>query len=638
MRPARSVSRGIRIGLALALTAPLLLGLAAHLALAWNLGADYYDATDYLINARFLAGHGSWLEGVRPPLVSLLDAVFFLDGAPRAWRGPHVLATLVSYAALAACFALFVRSLTPLRALAATLLFAGSRLFVHYAPFVMADLAGTGCVAAALALHSRGRERGSAWTNVAFAACALLALASRHPLAILGPFVLGFEVFESLRGGTATVPLRRPGFWLATVLPIPLFVAGMVALFRWRLGWDVGHGLAALAEIVTSQADKSGITSRVAESRLEYLDAIVVAFRWPLASSMLVGTFLAVLRGRAEDRLHALWLVANLALFSLVISRRESRYLLPALPSAVLLAVRALTRLERALTPRPLAGGWRPRGVAAFGAGLWVAMGAPLIPGVATEIDAFRDPIYRDAFAARVAERAGALLAPPGRLLVVGDKYAVHPQHYRFTEGDEYYYFHHVAPRWFHYWLGVDVVPVQAVTPPADRWLRFPGLLDWAAPGDVIVTLEPETYQTRIQPLRKRPLAITRVWADRADRDPEGACDVYRTARAALELCRAEDGVVARVHAAAPVEVYVPEGERFVSRGWWSPGAGSRSDVANLGSPGTRWSDSVPARVLLATYDAAVAECPRVSDVPSVAELGERTWPGPGVCPILWRP
>ncbi len=638
MTGARGLPRGIRSGLALLFGASLVAGLVAHLQVAWQLGADYYDATDYLINARFLAGHGSWFEGVRPPLVSLVDLPFFLHGSTRAWRGPHVVATLVSYAALGGCAVLFARSLSPLRALGATLLFAGSRLFVHYAPFVMGDLVGTGCVVLAFALHLRGREHGSPWATVGFALATLAAVAARHPLAILGPFVVGFEIFESLRGRSLTSPLGRIRFWLAASLPIVLFVGGMVALFHWRLGWDIHRGLAALAEIVTSQAEKSGITSRAAESRLEYLDAIVAAFRWPLSLLVLAGTFLAVLRGRLDDRLHALWLVANLALFSLVISRRESRYLLPALPSAVVLAVRALTRFEAALTPRPLAGGWRPRGVAALTAGLWVGVAAPLVPGIVTEIDAFRDPVYRDPFALRIAERAGALTRSPGRLLVVGDKYAVHPQRYRFTEGDEYYYFHHIAPRWFHYWLGIDVVPLPEVAPPADRWLRFPRLLDWAAPGDVIVVLEPETYQTRFQPAVKRPLSIVRVWADRAERDSEGACDVYRSARAALTLCRGEAGLEARVEAALPVEVYVPDGSGFVSRGWLRPVPREASDATGIRARGAPFAGPIPAAVMLATYDAAISECPRVADVASVADLAARTWPGADVCPLLWRP
>lgn len=633
-RPSETV-RGASLALAAALLALLGAELAFHLRVAWTLAADYYDATDYLINARFLAGHGSWFEGVRPPLVSLLDLPFFVGGATHAWRGPHVLATVVSYGALAATYALAARSLGPARALAATALFAFSRLFVHYAPFVMADLLGTATVAAALALHLASRERRSApLARLAIGLLTLLAVAARHPLAVLGPFLLGFEVFESLRARRIAPALRSPGFWVAAVVPIPVFVAGMVALFRWRLGWDVEHGLRALAEVVTSQADKSGITTRVTESRLEYLDALVASFRWPVATLIAIGTFRAVIRGTANDRANALWFVANLALYSLVISRRESRYLLPTIPSAVSLAAVALTALEQRLTPRPLAGGWRPRGVGALVAGLWVAVAAPLVPGVVTEVRAFRDPVYADPFAQRVAERAGALLRPPGRLLVVGDKYAVHPRDYRFTEGDEYYYFHHVAPRWFHYWLGSDVTPVPVSAPvpkPDDRWLRFPRLLEWAAPGDVIVVLEPETYQTRVQPARKAPLRIVRVWAGRADRDPEGRCDTYRASHAAVELCGSPEGTEVRVHAAAPVEVYAPDGEAYVSKGWFRP--------APDGPPaGARWEGPPPPSLMLASYDDASAECPPApSGAAPVASLAERSWPGPGVCPILAR-
>ncbi|MBK7973390.1 MAG: hypothetical protein IPK07_08950 [Deltaproteobacteria bacterium] len=630
-RPAEA-ERGASLALAGGLLALIGAELAFHLTVAWNLAADYYDATDYLINARFLAGNGSWFEGVRPPLVSLLDLPFFVGGAAQAWRGPHVLATVISYAALAASFALLARSLGTVRALAATALLAFSRLFVHYAPFVMADLLGTAAVAAALALHLASRERGGTLARLGVAVLTTLAVAARHPLAVLGPFLVGFEVFESLRARRVTAALRAPGFWAATVLPIPVFVVGMVAIFRWRLGWDVEHGLRALADVVTSQADKSGITTRVTESRLEYLEALVVSFRWPVVVLMGVGTFRAMVRGSVADRANALWFVANLALYSLVISRRESRYLLPAIPSAVSLAAVALSALEARLTPRPLAGGWRPRGVAALGLGLWVAAAAPLVPGVITEVSAFRDPVYTDPFAQRVAERAGALLRPPGRLLVVGDKYAVHPRDYRFTDGDEYYYFHHVAPRWFHYWLGSQVTPVSApASVPEDRWLRFPRLLEWAAPGDVLVVLEPDTYQTRVQPAHKRPLTVARVWAGKADRDSEGRCDAYRGARAAVELCPSAGGLEVRVHSAAPVEIYAPEGQTFVSRGWFAP--------TPAGSSGGRgWEGAVPGSLMLASYDSAVAECPPTRALTPVASLADGSWPGPGVCPILGAP
>lgn len=631
-RPSETV-RGASLALAAALLALLGAELAFHLRVAWTLAADYYDATDYLINARFLAGHGSWFEGVRPPLVSLLDVPFFAGGATHPWRGPHLLATTISYGALAASFALFSRSLGMVRALAATALLAASRLFVHYAPFVMADLLGTAAAAAVLALHLTSRERGGWAARIGIAVLSVLAVSARHPLAVLGPFLVGFEVFESLRARRATESLRSAGFWAAAVLPIPLFVAGMVALFRWRLGWDVEHGLRALAGVVTSQADKSGITTRVTESRLEYLEALVASFRWPMSILIGAGTFRAMIRGSANDRANALWFVANLALYSLVISRRESRYLLPAIPSAVCLAAVAVTALERRLTPRPLAGGWRPRGVAALSTGLWVAVAAPLVPGVVTEVRAFADPVYADPFAQRVAERAGALLRPPGRLLVVGDKYAVHPRAYRFTAGDEYYYFHHLAPRWFHYWLGAAVEPVAVAAPvPEDRWLRFPRLLTWAAPGDVLVVLEPETYQTRIQPPRKRPLRIARVAAEKAVRDPEGRCEAYRGAHAAVELCPGPEGLEVRVRAPAPVELYAPEGDRYVSRGWFAATLDGVPSAA-------RWDGPAPSSLMFASYDAASAECPPgTSSTPALVSLLDGSWPGTDVCPLFDRP
>jgi len=626
-------SRATRSLLAGVLLAALGGGLLAHLYVASWLATDYYDATDYLINARFLAGHGTWLEGVRPPLPSLLQIGFFLGGEPTAWRGPHLLSTLVSYAALLACYALFAQSSSRLRALAATLLFAGSRLFVHYAPFVMADLLGTGLVAAVLTLHLRARAGGSAvaWLGAAVLGC--LAIASRHPLAILGPFLLGYEIFESLRGRRATRALVHPAFWAAVLVPIPLFVAAMVALFHARLGWDTSHALHALAQVFTSQAEKSGISTRVAESQLEYFDSLRVAFRWPMCILMFAGTLWAALAGRDDDRLHCLWLVVNVALYSLVITRRESRYLLPAVPSAVFLAVRALGRLESRLTPRRLAGGWRPRGVAALRAALWVGVAAPLVPGVVTEARAFLDPVYRIPFQQRVADAAGALVRPPGRLLVAGDKYAVHPVAYWFTEGDEYYYFHHIAPRTFHYWLGLDPVTVAAAVPEG-RWLEFPSLLDWAAPGDVIATLEPETYQTRILPARKLPLRLARVWAERAALDSEAPCDVYRSSHAALSVCGSGADRRATLDAAWPVEVYVPSADRFVSRGWIEPrhtGASPRPEEI------LRWDGPSAPAVILAGYDAAIAFCPPGPSGVVEYRMDDRTWPGPGACPNLWK-
>ncbi|MCU0701390.1 MAG: hypothetical protein MUC96_33185 [Myxococcaceae bacterium] len=113
------------------------------LSVAWNLPLDYWDAYDYLVNARYFAGHdmarlGQAYRAERGPGISLLVAPLLWLGYAPGQRGTAGLVHLVPWAMGVLGVVLLVRSLLPRVGLGLALL-AGALLvlnplMLHYLP------------------------------------------------------------------------------------------------------------------------------------------------------------------------------------------------------------------------------------------------------------------------------------------------------------------------------------------------------------------------------------------------------------------------------------------------------------------------------------------------------------------------
>ncbi len=464
-----------------------LLGLAVGACfLAWSLSVDYFDSYDILSNARRLVGngYGEYVRGrglLSGPLFAGFAIVERWFPSFPFFRAAH-LWSLTLTLTLVLAFLTIARRISPRHAWAGALALALNPLVVHYGVFAKEDIPAT--------LFT----------------------------------VLGFA--EILRRGVGSAPLW---FALAGLIRANLFPAIGVTVFLFRWGQKERKGAVRLyggwvlatlsiATIVYAWAGLGSVTTFVSDLLTQWKDN-QQAYQPPSVALGLIGVALPVvviaagavgaLRGAdAPTKLATLWAAVFIGLQTFIVSGKETRYFLPALPALYLLAVAGFERL-----PKVIALAW------------WLVLPAGLL-----EMARFQDPIFREPKAERVS-KAAASLSRTGRVVWVGPFYPLRPAQHVLHEDDDYFSLFHLWRNGVAFHLKHEVPAIAFPQSELFNGETMPrGLGQYLETGDAILwNREPRSYATRDLPPTLAPLVIARVEIfERKDRLPSpGPYEAY---------------------------------------------------------------------------------------------------------------
>ncbi len=400
--------------------AALYWSLYAAFQLRWSLTTrvDYYDALEFLRNARRLAGDQVGYSPTRPPMLPLLhaplQAILDLARAPLAARliAPHLLQDAVG-AALLWCLYRYLRPRAgPAWAQAATILFSLNRMTLHYFGSVLADLPCA--LFLLLFLLARRRKPGpTLLSGAALTACLLCRWnAALLAAAVLAGLALDGRDRRQLLGAAVTAAAAG----VAAALTV-------VALYHrvFALAWPAAASGAG-RDFLSALRDVGGYHD---PARL-YVAAVIAS------SGLLLP--LAFFAGAAESgRFDGVVFLSFAGAMAVLIHYKEARYLVPVLPFLYAAGAIGLKRLWDAIPP---ASALRPTFAAAVAAAaLWPA---------AREAAALRDgAVYGNPVllqtASLVARQAGA-----HRVFWEGQAYSDYSRDRTFVAGDRFYYVYHV--------------------------------------------------------------------------------------------------------------------------------------------------------------------------------------------------
>ena len=439
--------RAVRLALAAAIAVVLLYTM--HRALV--LRVDYYDSYDYLRNARALLGDpsASYWE-LRPPFIPIVQlpataiAMFSASASTMRVIAPHLTAAALSIVTVLSIFWVFRRPLGVTLALLGTLLFVGTRYFVHYGAFGLADLASAGWTAATFALYARARSNPSPVAyvlgGVAFGCAAL----TKYPLAVIGFALLLAEVALSLR--EQKHDLRRwAGLVGIGVVGTMVFVGTQAAVLfaLYPADWPNLRG-----RLLLQLPTMSNWTAEPTESWRDHVPMAAVMMSIPTLLMSVVGLLVAIFRMQDRDIPFLAWLVVIGGTIVFVIGHNEARYLLPAVPAILYFAIRGLEAAAAMLrTYWP----WRPYALSA-GGGL-VFLGSALWVGVDQAIRD-RDPVFRADTERLAAQQMSIVAGSQGRLLWFGHYHTLHAGWAGFVPHDDYFGTFHFGPIHVEYFTG----------------------------------------------------------------------------------------------------------------------------------------------------------------------------------------
>lgn len=454
--------------------------------LALGLPLDTWDAYDYLINARHLAGNDlSHLAQAyrtdRPPGISLLVAPLLALGYRPGQHGLAGLIHLVPWSlgvlALGLTFRAVEREGGAGRAFVAAALLALNPLVVHYLPFLMADVAAMtfGLLALRLSERLTSTRRG---VDVLFLALAVgAAMVTKYPMALLGlaiPLANLAWVWTG-KGRPQTLKARLvgsvdPRLAGGLLLGLGLFFAVHAVIYSRVVTGEGPWTARLLAGLKTAWAGGGG--PGATDPWWELPHAVLWTFGPPAVLLALVGAVVVVVKDR--DRagwLHLVWAIASMALFVFVIGHKESRYVIPALPSIAILAGRGLGALGRRRWLEAVA---------------TAAVLAGLAPGAVRELQRMMDPLYTRpsllAWARFALERAGSerpIVQHPN--IAPFALYAKDPVVF---PNDEFWHYHHINHAGLEWFFDRRLLAVQVRHGPpsvnvASPWIHASVPPDW---------------------------------------------------------------------------------------------------------------------------------------------------------------
>jgi len=513
-RLAQIAYRGFVLGLIAALLAPLWW-------VAWAMPFDYYDAFDYLRNARAIVEptHASVVLDYhwrRPPLLSLLQALTTLtqspsQGAFATLRAAHLLAWLLSLLALLALSWQIHRHFDRSYAWLGVLLVGAAPMFLHLVPFALTDVPAMLFSLLAIETYLAARATPSRAMALACALSLAAAMATKYNLMLLVP---AFALFEALRwrwaaGASTTDPHRTAiGLRLAAIMGLALLVSyGLHVVVYARIA---GLGHEAFTQIVPTFLGELAMVSNVAgwdDPLREYVQELFQVTSFAMIAAALAGALLAIRDRRPADCLHLLWLVLFLGVMTFGIGTKSSRYLLPILPSLAHLQLRGVAWAHAQFLQ-----GLARRSVHVAGL-RWLVPAAALacllwlpLTQARDQLRHFDDPIYRDPFLARVVDAIEGDSAADAEVFWAGNVFSIYPAAPVFFPHDETFYFYHFGPPALSYLLGR----------PVDWWLHtgLPAeriLIDELDANAVIVFSDPAIQMTHLAarlPSQPRPLLL----------------------------------------------------------------------------------------------------------------------------------
>jgi len=452
---------------------------------AWRLPVDYYDGYEYLMNARAIAGHelGPLSFGYvmhRPPLVPMLVAPVLAGYAPGgagiALRGPHLLALALSALSLLALYRLLREAFAPAAALLGCLLLAVNPLFMHYAPFVMGDVAVMLFVTAGATAYLHARRTGSR-LGLALAGAGLgMAMLAKYTAVLALVAVALFEVVRPLaaEAGDAAPGRRRSAWsvvtdvrpWLVLAGALLVFYLAHAVLFARVIAASPSQSLVRLVELFRAQTESHALPN---DPTWEFAAELTTALSPPLIGTALLGMLVALGRRTDVDLLCLAWFGATFGLLTALVAHKEARYAFPVIPPLIYFVVRGLHYAWELLDRAPGRRRWA-RGAIRFAVGI-VAMLLAVQPAVLArrEFRRFQDPVYSTPFLPDVARWVLARSPPKEPILfsnasgALGFLYTMYPADPLFSPYDEFHCFHHISQFALSYLLDRRLEPTAPV-------------------------------------------------------------------------------------------------------------------------------------------------------------------------------
>jgi hypothetical protein len=406
---------------------------------------DSWDAYDYLVNARLIAGHdlthlAQTYRTDRPPGISLLVAPLLALGYQPGQRGLAGLVHLVPWSlglgALALTWHLVRQRSGEALAFLAAAFVALNAIVLHALPFIMADVASMAFGLASLWLAEQVVTRRD-WRLVAALALSVgLAMACKYPMGLLGLAVPVANLAWAWTGRDRPATVKEKlltsvhgRLALGLVAGLALFFAVHALIYSRIVPGPGAWSERMLAGLKTAWAGGGGPGNT--DPWWELPHAIWWTFGPPVSLLAVLGAGVVVVRDR--DRagwLHVVWALSMMGLFIFVIGHKESRYVMPALPSIAILAARGLALFEA-----------RPKVLAGLAA---VAL-AGLAPSAFAELRRMSDPLYTRpsmlAWARYALDHAGErpIIQHPNI-----SPFALYPKDPVVFPNDEYWHYHHI--------------------------------------------------------------------------------------------------------------------------------------------------------------------------------------------------
>lgn len=414
--------------------------------LALDLPLDSWDAYDYLINARWLAGHdltrlSQNYRVDRPPGISLLVAPLLASGYAPGQRGAAGLIHLVPWGIGIWGLVLLWRTLRTSvgdgLAFCGVLLLALNPLFLHFLPFVMADVPSMTFSLLTLIAAERAVTTRRGIDFIVLALSVAAAMLSKYPVAALGLAIPIANLVWSLAGRDRPRSLRekllsivQPRLAIPLLLGLALFLLVQAVIFSRFVPGD-GSWWQKLSAGLTSAWGSAGGGSAGGETdpRSEIPTALLALFGAPAVFFAALGAIRTVASRDRRALYHLSFFALLLAMFVFLIGHKESRYAFPLLPSFVFLVMYGLA--------------WIPSRVALAVAAV-VTLGAAL-PMSFAEFQRMNDPLYRRpsilAWARFALDRAGA--DRPIFQLPVLPAFGLYPKNPVVLPMDEFWHYHH---------------------------------------------------------------------------------------------------------------------------------------------------------------------------------------------------
>ncbi|MCG3176385.1 MAG: hypothetical protein MOGMAGMI_01334 [Candidatus Omnitrophica bacterium] len=414
-----------------------------------------------------------------------------------AWEGFALLASRtvvpVYYAATLWLFHRFCRmSLDRRSALYATILLGINPVLLRMSVTVKEDLPGLCLAMAAFYLYARSlRSRRTSdlwWAGLLIAAASAMRY---NQMPVFPPVIAVCELADA--AAQRRIDLRRWG-WVALccgVLPLVLFVGGSTVV-HYFMGLDsMGR---AFVVFVQGFKDYLGRSSGPPEPALESVELLVATMTPPLLVCALIGMHESWVQRRTPAVLAGAWAVIATVVHVYLISHKEARYHMLALPALYYFVPAGLAWVRQEAVSR-LGSAGRKAATVIVACLLWLPIGE-----AARALIVYTDPIYTRDLHGDLGRLVKELAATGGKVYWAGPHYSVYPKDFRWHPKDDYGYIYHVFPHVVEYYA--RLVPRMLVYDNADA------LKD----GDVLIVCRAsESHTTETAPSTIRPLTVGRV-------------------------------------------------------------------------------------------------------------------------------